>query len=334
MPRGYQLTSYYDAQRAMHRRLYSEEFKKLSSQIKKFGFYNYNVYSLLIDSLNNGIYDTLAKTELLDKCHHYSSSDVGQSHLMQDFMSPLELRLNSLAVRKARNALEKATNYNTIDDLRTLCYRMGAQTAKEFLRLKFRGNGVYNLEIKSPVLSSVPIVKKYNSALLKGTIPQDVKIEYRDIRQQERQTLITANTRVFDDIKDKLFSIGCDPTKIALTFANLNLGYYAVSPTSTLELASLLKSGFDATSITHAELSMNLEKLTMLKNALKNVQAITNTNDYYKFVVSIGAKARDMAIEQYKMLPEVFSGFYNLYSRSEQNKLKAQQIHKQNDSTK
>lgn len=330
MPRGYQLTSYYDAQRAMQRKIYSEEFKKLSSQIKRFGYYTNNLYSLLIDSLNNGIYDTLAKTELLEKCHHYSSSDIGQSHLMQDFMSPLELRLNSLAVKRARLALENATNYTTVADLQRTCYKMGAYTANEFLRLKFRGNGVYNLEIKSPVLSSAPIVKKYNSALLKGTIPQDVKIEYRDVRQQERQTLIKANKRVFEDIKRKLYSIGCDVKLISATFANLNIGYYSIKADALMEVATLFQPEFDVSTLTHAELSMNLEKLTMLSNSLNSVEKITDYQKYAKYVMSIGSKARDMAITQYKMLPEMFSGFYNLYSNAQKNKLRAQEIHKQN----
>lgn len=322
MPRGYELTSYYDSMRAMHRKIYSKEIKRLSGAIKDFGYLNNNLYGLVISSLNNGIDDNLG--EFTYDMHHISTTDIGvnQSSRLQDFMSPLELRLNSLAVRRAYANITKLGARATVSQMQDACYRAGQSVALEFQNLK-RGDrvkGVFSMRLDSPVLSSVPIVKKYDKALVKGTYPQGESLVYSDIRQDERKYLINQNQIVFNEIKDELSRLGFIDTGVRKTaFKMLNLGYYYIEDPkgSALEMASLLNRGLEEEKLYHTELNMNLEKLTMAKNLLKTYNKGVSIEKVYTDLYHTGFKARQMVVEQFGMLPEMFSGFYKVYSEAE-----------------
>ena len=323
MPRGYELTSYYDAQRAMQRKIYSKEIKRLSGAIKDFGYLNNNLYGLVISSLNNGIDDNLG--EFTYDMHHISNSDIGvnQSSRLQDFMSPLELRLNSMAVRRAYASIIKLGSRATVAQMQDACYRAGQNVALEFQNLK-RGEhvkGVFSMRLDSPVLSTVPIVKKYDKALVKGNYPDGEPLVYSDVRKEERKILINQNKIVFNEIKDELTRLGIvDIAGRKTAFKMLNLGYYYIEDpkTSHLELSAFLitKDNLED-KLYHSELGMNLEKLTMAKNLLKTFDKGASTDKIYSSLYQMGYKARHLVTEKYGMFPEMFTGFYKLYSEAE-----------------
>lgn len=322
MPRGYELTSYYDAQRAMQRKIYSREIKKLSGAIKDFGYLNNNLYGLVISSLNNGIEDNLG--EFTYDMHHISSTDIGvnQSSRLQDFMSPLELRLNSMAVRRALASITKLGSRATVQQMQDACYRAGQSVALEFQKLKRGPNvkNVFSMKIASPVLSTVPIVKKYDKALVLGTYPVGEPLVYTDYRKDERKRLVLQNKILINEVKEELsrlglFDAGSQKTAIKM----LNLGYYYIDDPkgSALEMSELLANDIDENLLYHTELSMNLEKLSMAKNALRAIQGRPNADYVYTQLYQIGYKARSMALQTYGMLPEMFTGFYHVYSKAE-----------------
>lgn len=321
MPRGYELTSYYDAQRAMQRKIYSKEIKRLSGAIKDFGYLNNNLYGLVISSMNNGIEDNLG--EFTYDMHHISNSDIGvnQSSRLQDFMSPLELRLNSMAVRRAYTSITRLGSRATVEQMQNACYRAGQSVALEFQNLK-RGDrvrGVFSMRLDSPVLSTTPIIKKYDKSLILGTYPQGEPLVYSDRRQQERSSLINQNKIVFNEVKEELERLGLiDKASKKNAFKMLNLGYYYIEDprTSALEIVSILDTVNNDT-LYHTELAMNLEKLAMARNLLKTMPKGTSSEKIFTELYRTGFKARQMEVEQYGMLPEMFTGFYAIYSEAE-----------------
>ena len=322
MPRGYELTSYYDAQRAMQRKIYSKEIKKLSGAIKEFGYLNNNLYGLVISSLNNGIDDNLG--EFTYDMHHISSTDIGvnQSSRLQDFMSPLELRLNSMAVRRAFANISKLGSRATVQQMQDACYRAGQSVALEFQNLKRGPNikNVFTMRLPSPVLSSVPIVKKYDKALCMGTYPVGEPLEYTDRRKEERTYLVRQNQIVLNEIKDQLLRLGLyDVGSQKTALKMLNLGYYYIEDPrgSSLEIATLFAKDIDESLLYHTELSMNLEKLSMAKKLLQTLNIGTSSQTIYTQLYNVGDKARSIVVQTYGMLPEMFTGFYHIYSQAE-----------------
>lgn len=320
MPRGYELTSYYDALRATHRKMYSREIKKLSGLIKDFGYLNDNLYGLVISSLNNGLEDNLG--ELTRYMHHVSKADIGvnQKSRLQDFMSPLELRINSIAARRAVEAISKLGPRASVESMKRVCYEAGQSVGLEFQVLKIGGRkGEFLISIESPVLSTTPIIKKYEKALINGTYPKGEPLEYSGIKAKEKEDLIIANKRAFNEMKQQLIRLGLfDLGSIKTAFKSLNLGYYYIEDPrgSSLEMASLLFDKVDTSVLYYTELSMNLEKLTMAINILKTLNNASK-NTIFETLYKTGLKARNQLVVTNRMLPEMFSGFYNVYAEAE-----------------
>ncbi len=321
MPKGYELTSYFDAQRALQRKMYTREIKMLSSAISSFGYLNNNLYGLVISALNNGFEDNLG--DLTAYIHRPSVADIGlnESSRYQDFMSPLELRANSIAVRRAIEEIVKLSSRATVEDMQRVCYEAGQSVALEFQNLKFGKKGEFKMELKSPVLSTKPIIKKYDKALINGTYPKGEPIVYNDFRDSERQALINANKLKFNEILRELSRFGINDVSSRITaFRHLNLDYYYIEDPkgSSLEMASLLfYKDFEPNVLYHTELSMNLEKLTMALSMLKKQKDNASIHYVNCRMGEVGQKARNIIISTYKMLPEMFTGYYNVYSRAE-----------------
>ncbi len=335
MPKGYELESYYDALRAVHRKIYSREIKKLAGKIKDFGYLNDNLYGLVISSLNDGLADNLGY--LTYDTHQISKADIGlnSNSRAQDFMSPLELRINSLAVRQAIVAINYLSHRASVKDIKSVCYNAGQSTGLEFQCLKLGGKRAeFVLGIKSPVLSTTPIIKKFDKQLTLGTYPKGEPVVYTDIRKTEREDLIVANKNALVELKKQMIRLGLpDKSSCKNALKMLNVGYYFVEDikTTTLEMSTLLFEDFDTNKIYHAELAMNLEKLTMAVNKLKQMSH-ASADMINSAMYTTGVKARNQVIEEYKMLPEMFSGFYNVYAEGEKiyaiNKEKLEQSRK------
>ncbi|MDY2695717.1 MAG: hypothetical protein SOV27_00965 [Eubacteriales bacterium] len=331
MPKGYELTSFYDAQRAVQRKVYSREIKQLSGLIKDYGYLNNNLYGLIISAVNNGLEDNLGY--LTQYMHGISKSDIGvnQSSRLQDFMSPLELRANAMAIRRAALNISRLGSRATINQIQQIAYDAGQSVGLEFQGLKITKNGQFSMQINSPVLSTTPIIKKYDKALLSGTVPKGESIKYTDFRQTEREDLILANKQMFAKVKDELTRLGMvDKSNRKTAFKMLNLAYYYIADpqASSMEMSTLLfaKEMYNKDMFHHTELGMNLQKLTLTYNALKNIP-YASTNDIYSQMYRIGTKAREGVILGYKMLPEMFTGFYDMYAISEkQTVAKKQQL--------
>lgn len=321
MPRGYELTDFYDVQRAVQRKIYSREIKKLSGIIKDFGYLNNNLYGLIISSVNNGLEDNMGR--FAQDMHHMSKQDIGVnlSSRLQDFMSPLELRANSMAVRKARINISKLGRNVSVSQIQQVAYDAGQSVGLEVQTLKKCKDKSFSMQINSPVLSTTPIIKKYDKALIKGEYPKGYPVVYTDIRESEREGLILANKIMFTKVKEQLVRLGLvDKSNKKTAFKMLNLGYYYIEDPmgASLEPAVFCFSdNYDKKLYHHTELSMNLEKLTM---AYEKLITITNASvdTIYKSMFAIGIKARNVVVSEYRMFPEMFSGFYNIYSIAEQ----------------
>lgn len=331
MPKGYELTSFYDTQRAVQRKVYSREIKQLSGVIKEYGYLNNNLYGLIISAVNNGLEDNLGY--LTQYMHGISKSDIGvnQSSRLQDFMSPLELRANAMAIRKACLKISKLGAYATVNQIRQIAYDAGQSVGLEFQSLKIAKSGQFAMQINSPVLSTTPIIKKYDKSLLNGTVPKGESIKYTDYRETERESLIIANKQMFSKVKDELTRLGMvDKSNRKTAFKMLNLAYYYVADpqASSMEMVTLLfaEDQYNKDMFHHTELGMNLQKLTMAYSTLKNM-SYASTNDIYAQMYKVGTKAREGVIAGYKMLPEMFTGFYDMYAISEkQTVAKRQQL--------
>ena len=138
MPRGYVLDNTYDAKRAIFRRIYSNEIKNLSGIIKDISYYNTSAYALIIGKLNDGIYDNL-DAPLYQKTVFGTKGTVAvgenKSSNAQDFMSPKELRMNAIAVRRVVRAISKQKHNMSLNEIMEACYNIGCQVANEFCTL-------------------------------------------------------------------------------------------------------------------------------------------------------------------------------------------------------
>lgn len=330
MPRGYELTDFYDLQRAVQRKVYSREIKKLSSVINNFGYLNNNLYGLIISAVNNGLEDNMGR--FAQDMHQMSKADIGVnlSSRLQDFMSPLELRANSMAIRKARINISKLGSGVSVSQIQQVAYDAGQSVGLEIQTLKKSKERSFSMNIESPVLSTTPIIKKYDKALVKGDYPKGQPIVYSDIRQSEREDLILANKIMFNKVKEQLVRLGLiDKSNKKTAFRMLNLGYYNIEDPqgASMEPAVLcFDENYNQENFRHTELSMNLEKLTMAYEKLTSMNE-TSADIVYKNLFIVGKKARDIVVVQYRMLPEMFSGFYNAYSIAEkQNVINKQRL--------
>ncbi len=321
MPKGYVLNSYYDAQRALQRKIYSKEIKLMSSVINKFGYLNSNLYGIAISQIRNGLEDNMGR--LTASLHQPNKSDIGlnSNSRYQDFMSPLELRANSIAVRKAMNAVDSLGLRATVEDMVRACYEAGQSVGLEFQNLKICNKDVFCLKAQSPVLSTTPIIKKFDKALIANTEPKGDSLEYTGIQKEQKEDLINANKQKFLEVKRELDKFGLiTPSEKINAFKSLNLGYYFVEDpkSSSLEMAALLFSDkYNPSIFYYTELCMNLEKLTMAKNMLEKLNKNLTPIRVYVELFECGKKSRNMAISTYKMLPEMFTGFYNSYNEAE-----------------
>ncbi|MBE7082827.1 MAG: hypothetical protein E7378_04070 [Clostridiales bacterium] len=323
MPRGYELSSYYDAQRAMQRKIYSSEIREISSQIAQFKYMNDGLYSLVIAYISRGLYDNMgslySKTHLANKTKEYIGNN--KSSRSYDFMSPLELRLNSIAVRRAIQNIKKLKPHMAgVKDMQTACYLAGQSVALEFQKFK-SGKGVFDMKISDPVMSVTPILKKYNKALTLGTWPKGEPVEYKDSRKDKIQQLILDNELMLAYIQQKLFQMGFYSNAYVIKFLqSVNQAYYFVegSKPSTLEIADAFDCDQQKNNYYYTELCMNLEKLVMVKNMLETSKYYGN--NFYALcddAKKMGAKARSLVVAKYGMLPEMFPCFYEVFSRGE-----------------
>lgn len=323
MPRGYEL-NYFDSLRAMQRKIYSEEIKRFSSKLKQLGYYNQSIYEIVIKRINQGVYDNL---EALFAQSHYKNKPslmqgLNKSSREQDFMSPMELRLNSLAVKKATESLNVDLRKNlSVQDLCDLAYDAGIYATQLLFKLDL--NKIeQQFSMSDPVLSSKPIVKKFNSSLVKGTWPKSETKIYKDKSEQLLEDLKLKNQDIFLDIieilKSKNLSTQYQRRKV---FELLNLGYYSLSESKmqNLEIASLVFiKGYNnlPNKYSITELSMNLIKLEKFKSNLLSKQN-GKMNDVYVNAFNTGKMAREEVLLEYKVLPEMYPSFYEQYCRQQ-----------------
>ncbi len=319
MPRGYVLNSYFDSMRAVQRRIYSSQIKKLSSTIEKLGLGHSDAYRLIISSLNSGIYESLSPA-LYQKTHYGNNPDnlIGKnkSSYEQDFMSPMELRLNAVSVYRAQKQIENLVKLRgvSLKDIQDICYTTGADVASEFGCL-LEGKEEFSMHIAEPVLSTKPIIKKYEHALVMGTLPknQPLSSDNQESKKQ-KETLIYLNTSTFSKIKAKLIELGLTSSaQRQYAFSMFNSAYYETEAGNqhTLEITKILIVDKLNNYVTNQELIMNHEKLCYMLSTLNNYHP---SKQLFPYLTEHGAKARQIIVAKHKVLPELFSGFYYSYT--------------------
>lgn len=337
MPRGYELNSYYDSMRAVQRRIYSAQIKKLSSTIEKLSLGHSDAYRLIISSLNNGIYESLSP-EIYQKTHFGNNSEnyIGnnKSSYEQDFMSPMELRLNAIAVYRAQKQIENLIKYRgtSLKDIQDICYTTGAEVASEFGYL-LDGKEEFSMRISEPILSTKPIIKKYEHALVMGTLPKNQTISSDNPEaEKEKETLIYLNTTTFSRVKAKLIELGlASSAQRQFAFSMFNSAYYETTASNqhNLEITKILIVDKLNNYVTNQELAMNYEKLCYMLSALNNYHP---SKQIFPYLEEHGAKARQIIVAKHKVLPELFSGFYYSYTDVDK-KLTMQKKIKDSDKT-
>lgn len=337
MPKGYEL-NYYDTYRAIQRKIYSAEIKRFSSILKKCKFRNPDVYAFIISNINKGVYENLDtiyyRTQKTDNVKDYIGFN--KSSYDQDFMSPMELRMNSIAVRKAINNLLKAGNLERLDmsEIEDICYMAGQSVAHDF-RSIIQGENELNMSVKKPVLSAKPILKKYSSEISKGTIPSWKTYEYDPAKSEERKRYVALNKEMFFKIKEQLIGLGLtDATARQQAFGRLNEGYYFMEDGKSylLEISKILISNKMDNFVSLTELKMNYEKLSNAYETLKGLPKNSSQSTVFKELKTSGAKTRQCVIRQYRHMPELFGGFYCTYADSDKRiTLNQESIKKQNE---
>ncbi|MBO7528164.1 MAG: hypothetical protein J6T74_09815 [Clostridia bacterium] len=316
MPRGYVLDSTYDAKRAIFRKIYSNEIKNFSGIIKDFSYYNTGAYALIIGKLNDGIYDNLDK-DLYQKTVFgiNGTKTVGEnkSSNSQDFMSPKELRMNAIAVRRVVRAISKQKHNMTLTNIMDASYNIGCQVAYEFSMLSDENES--DMQVKSPVLSSKPIVKKYIELLKLGTLPEEKALAISEQELVDKNELIALNLSAFADIKERLTQLGVLMVNERKNiFSTLNAGYYELSTNGTMEITALILNEQDRARLSIEELKSNYEKLDSLRQVLYDTRIGTSYEDIRRRAYAVGARAREFALAKYRKLPELYSGFYKVYT--------------------
>ncbi len=317
MPRGYELNSYYDAMRAVNRKLYSSQIKKLSSLIDRLGLRNSDAYRLIIASINNGTYENL--DSLYNKTYFGSAykPDIPKSAHAQDYMSPMELRLNAIAVRRSAKAIEKLSGSRfSLKDVQDICYAEARGVAEEFNLLK-QGLDEFNMKIAQPAISTKAIIKKYDHNIVLGTLPKGQLFTSTNSEEVEnKRKLIAINNSIFSEIKNALIGLGMSSATIRQTaFARFNMEFYEtdVATTHTLEISKILITDKAYDYVSEQELIINIEKLKIMNEAVQKIQRGTSFADIYNKMQKSGKLARHIIMQKYKTLPELYSGFYHTY---------------------
>ena len=316
MPRGYVLDSAYDAKRAIFRKIYSNEIKNFSGIIKDFSYYNTGAYALIIGKLNDGIYDNLdgpLYNKTVFGANGTQKVGANASSIAQDFMSPKELRMNAIAVRRVVRAISKQKHNMTLNNLMDISYNIGCQVAYEFSLLSDENE--FDMQVKSPVLSSKPIIKKYIESLKLGTLPEEKTLSISDQELVDKNEFIALNLSAFADIKERLTQLGVLMVNQRKNiFATLNAGYYELSTNGTLEITALILNEQDRARLSIEELKANYEKLDSLRGVLYDTKMGTSYEDIRRRAYAVGARAREFALAKYDKLPELYSGFYKVYT--------------------
>lgn len=322
MPRGYELNSYYDALRAVNRTIFSREIRILSGVLDKIGFRYADTYKLIISSINKGVYDNLGA--LVGKTHFGNNPQnlIGKnkSSYDQDFMSPMELRMCAVAVRRASKQIQSLKGGFTLRNIQDICYSAGEEVASEFVYLT-QGKQEFGMKISEPVLSTKPIIKKYNHALVMGTLPTAKKFTYQN--QEDlialKQELIFKNNQLFAQIKHRLIELGLYSGALReKAFAMFNSGYYdmEIAREYTLEITKIILTDKQEDYISLEELELNIHKLQIMKNTLDRLGQGVNFSSVFNALEKSGTGARYTIMQKYKTLPELYSGFYHTYISS------------------
>lgn len=310
---------FYDALRAMHRKLYTQEVKLFFREVNGLRLKK-EFYAYLIEQVKKGVYENLPddfynkSSMVLDKDN---LKGFNKSSIAQDYMSPLELRINTLALRRAMRFI-KTTKTNDPEIIEQLCYNAGMNSALELVKLR-PGFAELNFDSTKIQTSSKTLVKKYNKQLkMKAKLPNvfyttfesniNSVIKYRQKCQEE-----------YDAIIQKLTQQGFNKVQINTIFESLNSAYYDVSHISStpLEITKFF-TVIDENNFKSEDIKMNYEKLAMLHQRIK--VAINNNSlkdNPYKLAKAVGVIARDNAIKNHRVLPEMHKSFYFLYAVAE-----------------
>lgn len=317
MARGYQLDTYYDSLRAVNRMIYSGQIKTFSSVISKLGLKEADAYRLIISAINDGVYQNLGS--LYNRTYHasYEKSGVAKSAQAQDYMSPMELRLNAIAVRRATMAIERLNGKRfSLRDVQDICYAEARSVAKEFSYIK-QGAGEFNMKLALPTASTKSIIKKYDHGLAMGTLPKSKTfVSENQTENKKRQTLILENNRLFSEIKTQLIDLGMASMSMRQTaFARFNMEFYEadVARSHTLEISKILITDKAGDYVSTEELNINIEKLKIMKNVVYKLQKGTSYVHIYQALEEAGKTARHIAMQKHQTLPELYSGFYHTY---------------------
>ena len=318
MPRGYELNKYYDALRAVNRKIFSREIRILSGVLDRIGFRSADSYSLIISSLNKGLYENLGS--LYQNTHFGNNSQnyvgLNKSSYEQDFMSPMELRMCAISARRAAKLIASLKAPFYLRDIQNLCYSAGEETASEFIFLK-QGKNEFNMRIQEPVLSTKPIIKKYDHSLIMGTLPKSERFLYKDqLMKQQKKELILKNNYAFMEVKKRLVELGISSQSLRQTaYARFNSGFYEMDAgnTHTLEITKIILTDKAEDYVSIEELKFNIDKLNIMKNTLDRVDQGFPFNNIFKILEKAGSNARYLLISKYGTLPELYSGFYHTY---------------------
>lgn len=323
MAKRYKLNTYYDSMRALQRKMFTREFKKLSGYLKKFECVGPEDYRLIIAEINKGIYENMDKN-IFDKSYNavQTSETTGltSNSNAYDFMSPIELRVNSIAIRLVINRIASLNKQLTdIPTLQEISYFAGQDASRELHKLTFE-KGCFQFHMNKPIQNVKPILKQYNKALSKGNWITGDEVHYKDNRANQVPTLVKLNNKCFNDIKKLLNMKGFENSEIQQIFRSLNCSYYCYeSPNAyPMEVSVLFEKNPNSKTYRYTELYMNTQKLNYFKTTLEKYSSRFSDLELFKqLAFSTGMKCRKYMIDNYKMYPEMFSGFYNICSYSE-----------------
>lgn len=319
MPKGYELDNFYDAERAMCRKLYSEQVKRLSGIINGFQFRDSRAYALILDKINKGIYDNIGG--LFSQTFFGSNQTLigaNKSARAQDFMSPMELRINAIAVKRAADELESRYSLS-LEYAMDLCYRAGKSVAIEAGTLAYPAGGFeeFAIKAKAPTLNVQPIIKKFNKALVCGGMPQGRILSSETSADRHKEIMETAERTVycFNYVKNMLVAIGLSAEERKYAFACLNSGYYEINANKTgvFEISNLISVDENKKVFSAEEMNMNYRKLYYAYDALSKLGERPTYNDIYTSMVQAGAQARRMGLSKNRVYPELLRGFYEVY---------------------
>lgn len=318
MPRGYELDKYYDAIRAVNRKIFSTQIKILSGILDKIGYRHADSYKLIISSINNGLYDNLG--DLYQRTHFGNNANnfigLNKSSSEQDFMSPMELRMCAMAVRRACKQLESLRGRFDLKNVQDICYSAGSEVASEIGYLS-QGKEEFGLKMQEPVLSTKPILKKYNHSIIMGTLPKSKKFTYdTPEKKQEKKDLIYKNNQLFQQVKSRLIELGLNSVGLRQrAFGTFNTSFYEMDlgNTHTLEISKIIITDKAEDYISIDELKINCDKLQIMKNSLDRLEVGLPFNNVFKLLDKAGNNARHTLIQKYKTLPELYSGFYHTF---------------------